>query len=167
MKDFLSVGQIINTHGVRGELKVYPLTDDIKRFRKLKNVYIDSVLKNIVWCKLQSDKVILKIEGIDSIEEAQKYKNKYIEVSREEAVKLSEGEYFIADIIGCKVFDSNNTELGTVYDVIKTGSNDVYWVKGKTEVLVPALKDIVLNIDVNENKIIIKPLEEWQWKYIY
>lgn len=162
MKDFLSVGQIINTHGVRGELKVYPLTDDIKRFRKLKNVYIDSVLKNIVWCKLQSDKVILKIEGIDSIEEAQKYKNKYIEVSREEAVKLSDGEYFIADIIGCKVFDSNNTELGTVYDVIKTGSNDVYWVKGKTEVLVPALKDIVLNIDVNENKIIIKPLEEWQ-----
>lgn len=162
MKEFLAVGQIINTHGIKGELKIYPLTDDIKRFRKLKNVYIDGVSKNIVWCKLQSDKVILKIEGIDSIEEAQKYKNKYIEVNRGEAVKLSEDEYFIADVIGCKVFDANNNELGEVCDVIKTGSNDVYWVKGRTEVLVPALKNVVLNIDVNENKIIIKPLEEWQ-----
>ncbi|MCM8710603.1 ribosome maturation factor RimM [Clostridium sp. SYSU_GA19001] len=162
MKEFLSVGQIINTHGIKGEVKIYPLTDDIKRFRKLKNVYIDGIEKKIVWCKLQSDKVILKIEGIDTIEQAQAFKNKYIEVSRKDAVKLAEGEYFIADLIGCKVFDSNNVEIGELCDVIKTGSNDVYWVKGKTEVLVPALKEIVLNIDVNERRIIIKPLEVWQ-----
>lgn len=167
MKDILSIGQIINTHGVKGEVKVYPLTDDIKRFRKLKNVYIDGALREIVWCKLQSDKVILKIEGIETIEEAQKYKNKYIEVERENAVKLSEGEYFIADIIGCTVADSNGIEFGKIHDVIKTGSNDVYWVKGNTEILVPALKDVVVSIDIEEGRIIIKPLEEWQWRFIF
>lgn len=162
MKDFLSIGQIINTHGIKGEVKVYPLTDDIKRFRKLKYVYIDGAQREIVWCKLQSDKVILKIDGIETIEEAQRYRNKYIEVERENAVKLDEGEYFIADLIGCTVSDSKGNEFGKVYDVIKTGSNDVYWVKGNTEVLVPALKDVVLSINVEEGQIIIKPLEEWQ-----
>lgn len=162
MKEFLTVGQIINTHGLQGELKVYPLTDDIRRFRKLKKIYIDNVENTVIWCKLQSDKVILKVEGIDSIEKAQKYKDKYIEIPREEAVPLSEGEHFIADIIGCKVLDENGRELGTVYDVIQTPSNDVYWVKGNTEVLVPALKTIVSSIDVTKGIIIIKPLEVWQ-----
>jgi 16S rRNA processing protein RimM len=162
MKDFLAIGQIINTHGLQGEVKVYPLTDDIRRFRKLKEVYIDGVTVKVLWCKLQSDKVILKLEGIESIEKAQEYKDKYIEVKREDAVKLSEGEQFIADLIGCKVFDENNLELGAVYDIIQTPSNDVYWVKGNTEVLIPALKTIVSDIDVKNKKIVIKPLEVWQ-----
>lgn len=162
MREFISIGQIINTHGLNGELKVYPLTDDIRRFRKLKEVYIDRCLRKIVWCKLQTDKVILKIEGIDTIEEAQKFKNIYVEVKREDAVDLSEGEFFIADIIGCTVYDENRIELGTVFDVIQTPSNDVYWVKGKTEILIPALKDIVLSISVDKKEVIIKPLEVWQ-----
>ena len=162
MKDFLAIGQIINTHGLKGEVKVYPLTDDIRRFRKLTEIYIDGTIVKILWCKLQSDKVILKLEGIESIEQAQEYKDKYIEVKREDAVKLSEGENFIADLIGCKVFDEKNIELGEVYDVIQTTSNDVYWVKGTTEVLVPALKNIVSSIDVVNKKIVIKPLEVWQ-----
>lgn len=162
MREFISIGQIINTHGLKGELKVFPLTDDIRRFRKLNEVYIDKVLNKIVWCKLQADKVILKIEGIDTIEEAQKLKNKYIEVKRENAVELSQGEYFIADIIGCTVYDENKVELGNVYDVIQTPSNDVYWVKGKTEVLIPALKHIVISISTQNKEIIIKPLEVWQ-----
>lgn len=162
MKEFLAVGQIINTHGLKGEVKVYPLTDDIRRFRRLKEVYVDGTNIKIIWCKLQSDKVILKLEGIESIEQAQKYKDKYVEVKREDAVELSEGEFFIADLIGCKVFDENNSEIGEVYDVIQTPNNDVYWVKGTTEVLVPALKDIVSAIDVEKRKIIIKPLEAWQ-----
>jgi 16S rRNA processing protein RimM len=162
MKEFLAIGQIINTHGLKGEIKVYPLTDDIRRFRKLTNVYIDGMLRDIIWCKLQSDKVILKIDGIDSIEQAQKYKNKYIEVKRENAVKLSEGEYFIADLIGCKVFDENDSEIGEIFDVIQTPSNDVYWIKGKTEVLVPALKTIVSSINIENRQVIIKPLEVWQ-----
>ncbi|ERI92889.1 16S rRNA processing protein RimM [Clostridiales bacterium oral taxon 876 str. F0540] len=162
MKEFMTVGQIINTHGVHGELKVYPLTDDIRRFRKLKKIFIDGIENSIAWCKLQNDKVIIKVEGIDSIEMAQKYKNKYIEIPRTEAVPLNEGEYFIADLIGCKVLDENGKELGSVYDVIQTPSNDVYWVKGNTEILVPALKTIVSSIDVIRAEIVIKPVEVWQ-----
>lgn len=162
MKEFLSIGQIINTHGVNGELKVYPLTDDIKRFRKLNRIFIDGAEKNIVWCKLQADKVILKVEGIDSMDQAVKYKNKYIEVKREDAVKLPEGSYFVTDIIGCSVEDEEGNKLGKIYDVIKTGSNDVYWVKdNEKEVLIPALKTIVVKIDIENQILIVKPLILW------
>lgn len=162
MKNNLTVGQIINTHGIKGEVKVFPLTDDIKRFRRLKSVIIDGIEKNIIWCKLQGDRVILKIEGIDDMETAASLRSKYIEVTRENAVKLSEGRYFIADIIGCNVFDENGIMLGTVDNVIQTGSNDVYSVKGKEEILIPALKDIVIKIDMEQRHIIIKSLDKWQ-----
>jgi 16S rRNA processing protein RimM len=162
MNDFLAVGVIINAHGLHGELKVFPLTDDIRRFRKLEKVFIDGTEKKVVWCKLQADRVILKIEGIDSIEEAQKYFKKYLEVKREDAVELSEGSYFIADLIGCVVFDTDGRNLGAISDVIKTGSNDVYWIKEGKELLIPALKDIVLEVDVENKKIVIKPVESWQ-----
>ena len=162
MKEYLSIGQIINTHGLKGELKVYPLTDDTRRFRKLKSVFIDNVERKVLWCKLQSDKVILKIEGIETVEEAENYKRKYIEVKREDAVQLNEGEYFIADIIGCEVVDENGFVFGPVGDVIQTVSNDVYWVKGKNELLVPALKTVIVKMDIENRKIVIKPLEVWQ-----
>jgi 16S rRNA processing protein RimM len=162
MREFISIGQIINTHGLKGELKVFPLTDDIRRFRKLNEVYIDNVLKKVTWCKLQADKVIIKFEGIETIEEASKLKNMYIEVKRDAAVELTQGEYFIADIIGCRVYDENKVDLGIVSDVIQTPSNDVYWIKGKNELLIPALKHIVSSISVENKEIIIKPLEVWQ-----
>lgn len=162
MKQFLAVGQIINTHGVKGELKIYPLTDDMKRFRKLKTVFIDGALKTIVWCKFQSDTVILKIEGIETMEEANKLRNKYLEISREDAVSLPKDTFFVADLIGCSVYDSNENFLGVIFDVIKTGSNDVYWIKEGKELLIPALKDIVINVDVENKKIVIKPVELWQ-----
>lgn len=164
MKEFITIGQIVNTHGVKGELKVYPLTDDIKRFRNLKTVFIDDVERTVSWCKVQTEKVILKIEGIESMDEAQKYKTKYIKVRREEAVKLPKDRYFVVDIIGCKVIDENNKEIGTVEEVIFTGSNDVYWVKGNKEVLVPVLKDIVKSIDIEKQEIIISPLEVWNYE---
>lgn len=162
MKQFITVGQIINTHGLNGEVKVYPLTDDIKRFRKLKKIYINGVERQVVWCKLQVDRAILKIEGIDSIEDAVKYKEKYIEVSREDAVKLPEGRYFVTDIIGCTVVDENGVNYGEIYDVIHTKNNDVYWIKEGKELLIPVLKEIVVNIDVENQKITIKPVETWQ-----
>ncbi|EJO5348199.1 16S rRNA processing protein RimM [Clostridium botulinum] len=162
MKEFLAVGEIINTHGVKGEVKVYPLTDDMKRFKKLKEVFIDGEKRKILSCKLQPKNVVLKIQGIDSIEEANKYRRKLLEIKRENSIKLPEGSYFIADLMECKVIDEEGIEIGQITDVIKTGSNDVYEVKGKKEVLVPAIKDIVTDIDI-ENKIItIKPLEIWE-----
>lgn len=161
MKDFITVGRIINTHGLKGELKVYPLTDDSNRFKELKSVYVDGILKNITGCKLQSKKVILKIEGIDSIEKALEYKGKYLEVSRENAVKLEEGRYFIVDIVGCRVIDEEGVFYGEISEVIHTHYNDVYWIKGDNELLIPAIGDIVLKVDIEKKEIIIKPVETW------
>ncbi|MBU3195543.1 ribosome maturation factor RimM [Clostridium algidicarnis] len=162
MEDYLSVGQISKPHGIKGEVKVIPLTDDIKRFRKLKKVYIDGNEKVIVWCKMQIDRVILKIEGIDTMEGAESLRNKYIQVKREEAVRLPKDSYFIADLLSCTVYDTSENKIGKVYDVIKTGSNDVYWIKDEKEILIPALKDIVLDVDIDSHKIIIRPIKEWQ-----
>jgi 16S rRNA processing protein RimM len=164
MEEFLTIGQIINTHGVKGELKVHPLTDDIKRFKKLKTVFIETEERNVVWCKLQVDKVILKIEGIESMEDAMKCKTKYLKVKREDAAKLPEGRYFVVDIVGCKVLDENGVDLGSVGEVIFTGSNDVYWVKGKKDLLVPVLENIVKNIDIEKKEIIISPPEVWNYE---
>ena len=164
MKDKITVGQIINTHGIKGELKVYPLTDDIKRFKKLKYVLLDGEEKKVLWCKLQNDKAILKLEGIDTMDAAEKLKTKYLQVKREDAVKLPEGGYFVVDIIGCKVIDTKGEEVGEVKEVIFTGSNDVYWVKGKKDIMVPVIDSVVKEIDVENSKIIIEPVEVWNYE---
>jgi 16S rRNA processing protein RimM len=162
LEQFLNVGQIVNTHGVKGEVKVFPLTDDPMRFKKLKKVIIDNKEVQILSYKFQKDRVILQLEGVDTMDDAIRLKGKYLKVSREDAVKLPKDTYFIADLIGCSVFDTDETPLGEVYDVIKTGSNDVYWVKGIKELLIPVLKEIVLDINVEDKKIVIKPVKEWQ-----
>ncbi|MGG7143785.1 ribosome maturation factor RimM [Clostridium nigeriense] len=162
MKEILRVGKIVNTHGLKGEVKVIPLTDDPKRYNELEFVLIDGVKRNIENCKYQKDRVIVKVEGINSIEEAEKYKNKYMEIPREYAVPLEEDTYYIADIIGCNVYDTEGKNLGEVYDVIQTKNNDVYWIRKPKELLIPVLLDIVNDIDVENKKIVIKPVGEWQ-----
>lgn len=159
----LVIGKITKAHGVRGEVKVISYSDDLKRFKKLKKVSIDSSELKVEWVKLQSNRAILKLEGYDSIEDTQELRNKLISVDREDAVKLEEDEYYVADLIGCSVFDEKEVELGKIYDVISTGSNDVYWIKSKTrkDLLVPVLKDIVLSVDIDSEKIIIKQVSEW------
>lgn len=96
------------------------------------------------------------------METAISLRGKYLEVTRDNAVNLSEGRYFIADIIGCNVFDENGILLGIVDNVIQTGSNDVYSVKGKEDILIPALKDIVIKIDIENREILIRSLDKWQ-----
>ena len=159
----LVIGMITKAHGIRGEVKVMPLTDDLKRFKKLKSVLIDGKEVVVEGVKLQSAKAILKLEGFNKIEDTVVLRDKYISVIREEAVKLEEGEYYVADLIGCMVFDENGLQLGKMYDVISTGSNDVYWVKDekKKDILIPVLKEIVLSVDIDSEKIIIKPIKEW------
>ncbi|WBW94811.1 ribosome maturation factor RimM [Oceanirhabdus sp. W0125-5] len=159
----LVIGKITKAHGIRGEVKVIPLTDDLKRFKKLKTVIIDDKEVIVEGVKLQSTKAILKLEGFNRIEDTAVLRDKYISVNREDAVELEEGEYYIADLIGCMVFDENGLQLGKIYDVISTGSNDVYWIKDqkKKDILVPVLKEIVLNVDIDSEKIIIKPIKEW------
>lgn len=162
MKEILRVGKIVNTHGLKGEVKVIPLTDDPKRYNDLEKVLIDNIERKIIGRKFQKDRVIVKIEGIDSIEEAEKYKNKYIEISREDAVELEEDCYFITDLIGSTVVDTDGNNLGKIYEVLQTKNNDVYWIREPKEILIPVLLDIVLDIDIDNKIITIKPVGEWQ-----
>lgn len=159
MDDFLRVGVISSTHGVRGEVKVYPTTDDINRFKKLKKVILDTGKEHldleIEGVKFFKNQAILKFKGIDNINDIEKYKGKDLLVTRENAVKLEEDEYFIADIIGSTVVTDEETVLGELTEVLVTSANDVYVVKmnnGK-EILLPSIKECILDIDP-ENKII-------------
>ena len=154
MEDLLQVGVITTTHGVRGEVKVFPTTDDANRFKKLKKVILDTGKEQldleITQVKFFKNLVILKFKGIDNINDIEKYKGKSLYVTRENAVKLKKNEYFIADLIGLKAVSEDGTELGKITDVLQTGANDVYVVKTpqKKEVLIPAIKDCILEVDV-------------------
>lgn len=161
MEGYLEIGQIVNTNGLKGFLKVKPLTDDITRFEKLKTIYIQKA-KELIGFKIQEIKynkqsVLLKLEGIDDITEAEKYKNFYIKISKENAVELEKNSYFIVDIIGCQVYTDENEYLGNVVDVFQTGSNDVYTLKNSEgkEILIPAIKEVIKNVDIKNKRIVI------------
>lgn len=156
MDNLLRVGVISSTHGVKGEVKVYPTTDDVNRFKSLKNVILDNGREHmdleIQGVKFFKNMVILKFKGFDSIDDIEKYKGKDLLITRDQAVELGPDENFIVDLIGLRVITDNGEEFGTLTDVIKTGANDVYEVKtaeGK-EVLFPAIKECVLNVDLTE-----------------
>ena len=153
MKERLQVGVISSTHGVRGEVKVFPTTDDMTRFKKLKEVILvtektEKVLK-ITSVKFFKQFAILKFDGIDTLNDVEIYKGASLFVDRKNAVKLEKDEYFIADLIDLTVVDENGKELGTLIDVMKTGANDVYIVKNEEgrELLFPAIKECILDID--------------------
>ena len=165
MEQLLQVGVISSTHGVRGEVKVFPTTDDVKRFKKLKKVILDTGKEQlpleIEGVKFFKQFVILKFRGIDNINDIEKYKGKRLLVDREHAVKLKKDEYFIADMIGMDVFTEDGELFGALKDVMETGANDVYIVEmsdGK-EVLVPAIKQCILDVDIENRKMVIHLLE--------
>ena len=165
MEDLLQVGIITSTHGVRGEVKVYPTTDDPRRFPRLKEVVLDTGREKlnleIEGVKFFKQFVILKFKGLDNINDIEKYRQKSLYVTRKNAVRLQRDEYFIADLIGLKVQDEDGTELGTVKDVIETGANDVYEVEmadGRS-LLLPAIKQCILNVDVENGMMQVHVLE--------
>ena len=165
MEDLLQVGIITSTHGVRGEVKVYPTTDDPRRFRRLKEVVLDTGREKlnleIEGVKFFKQFVILKFKGLDNINDIEKYRQKSLYVTRKNAVRLQRDEYFIADLIGLKVQDEDGTELGTVKDVIETCANDVYEVEmadGRS-LLLPAIKQCILNVDVENGMMQVHVLE--------
>lgn len=162
MREFFKVGKIVNTHGLKGEVKVIPSTEDVNNFKRYEVIFIDGIERKILGVKFQKDRVILKIEGIDFIDDAEKYKNKIIEVPRDMEPELPEDTFYARDLIGIHVFDTEGNDLGPIYDVIETKNNDVYWIRKPKELLIPVLKEIVLEIDLDEEKIIIRPVGEWQ-----
>lgn len=168
MEDLFQVGVISTTHGIRGEVKVFPTTDDAKRFKKLKKVFLDTGREQmeleIEQVKFFKNMVILKFRDIDDINQVEKYKGKSLLVTREQAVKCDKDEYFIADLIGLEV-TAEEKILGKVADVLQTGANDVYVIQvsedspfisrvpdKKKELLLPAIKDCILRIDMEQRK---------------
>ena len=159
MEQMFRVGAIASTHGIRGEVKVFPMTDDVKRFRKCKELLLDTGKEKktleIEGVKFFKQFVILKFKGYDSINDVEAYRGKEPYVTREHAVPLGRDEYYVADLIGLTVLDEEEHTLGVLQDVIRTGANDVYSVmtdEGK-ELLFPAIKECILDIDVEAGQI--------------
>lgn len=159
MDDLLKVGVITSTHGLSGEVKVFPATDDPKRFLDLEDVILDngkekSVL-HISNVRFFKNMVILKFKEFNDINDVEKLRQKELFVTRDMAVPLGENEYFIADLIGLKAFSDEGEELGEIADVLQTAANDVYVIrkKGVSDLLVPAIKECVREIDIKEGKI--------------
>lgn len=160
--EYIEIGQIVNTNGLKGIVKVNPFTDDISKFEDLKYIYIQlkSELKKvkIEQVRYNKNQVLLKLEGIDSIEEAEKYRNFYLKTEKKSQEELGEDTYYIVDLIGIDVYSSNDEHLGKIEDVFPTGSNDVYVVKdnlGK-QILVPAIAEVVKKVDLKNKKMVIK-----------
>lgn len=161
MVEYLAVGKIVNTHGVHGEMKVLPLTTDISRFDYLKIVWVENnggltehFVKKVRYHK---NFVLITLSGIDTLEKASEYKNCYIKVNREYARPLEEDEYFIADLLDCDVYQEA-VLLGKVTDVLQTAGNDVYVVSGDKygEILIPAIVSVVLDVDIEGKRILVK-----------
>ena len=165
MNNILQVGAVTSTHGLAGEVKVFPTTDDPKRLKKLKQVLLDTgkdmLPLGVEHVKFFKNMVILKFKGYDRIEDIMGFKGKNLYVTRENAVRLKKDEYFIADLIGMKVYTEDEAYLGELTEVITTGANDVYTVhmeNGK-DVLIPAIGQCILNVDVEHETMQVHLLE--------
>lgn len=158
------IGQIVNTHGLKGDMKVYPYTDYPERFEEVDYIYIEKnndekwYIENV---RYQKKMVLLKIKGIDTIEDAEKLKEKNLYIDDDNRRELEEDEHLISDLIGLNVYLEDLTPVGTVINVLKYAANDVYVIKGAEdkEYLIPALKQFVPIVDIKNNKIIISPIK--------
>ena len=164
MEDLLQVGAIANTHGLRGEVKVFPTTDDPARYRMLDTVIADTgkqrMTMEISSVRFFKNLVIVKFRGIDHIEDAEKLKGVKLFVTREQAVPLGEDEYFLADLEGMAVYTEEGEELGVIREIIQTGANDVYVIgqpQGK-DLLVPAIKECIRDVDTGAGRMTIRLL---------
>ncbi|NMA67111.1 MAG: 16S rRNA processing protein RimM [Clostridiaceae bacterium] len=162
MKEYLAIGKVVNTHGVKGEIRIIPLTSDLSRFDYLLfvNTEWEGKLKEfrVTSARFHKNFVLLKLKGIDTMDDAEKLKGQELLVERKHARKLEEDEYFICDIIGLEVFE-DDVYLGVITDVLQTGGNDVYVVNNKEtkkEILIPAIKSVVLEVDLENKRMKVK-----------
>lgn len=160
MKKYLEIGKITGTRGLKGELRVEPWCDSPDILAGLKKIYVNGKVLNILSARVQKSMVIMAIEGISNIDEAEKLRNTIINIDRND-LKLEKGQYFIQDLIGLKVIDADNDNLyGKINDVFKTGANDVYQVTdGNKNYLVPVIQDVVLDVNIAEGYVKIRPIK--------
>ena len=165
MEDMLQVGVITGTHGLKGEVKVFPTTDDKERFLELEDVFLDTgdemLELRVEYVKFFKKFVFVKFEGYDDINQVEKYKRCPLLVSREDAVPLEEDEYYIADLLGMTIMDDSGVTIGKLENVIETGANDVYEVltEDGRRILLPAIKDCILDVDMDEGIILVHMLK--------
>lgn len=165
MEDLLQVGIITGTHGLKGEVKVFPTTDDKERFLDLEDVLLDTGSEllelKVEYCKFFKKFVFVKFEGLDDINEVEKYKRCPLLVTRENAVELEEDEYFVADLLGLTIVYDSGVTVGKLENVISTGANDVYEVLTEDggRILLPAIKECILDVDMNEGIILVHLLK--------
>lgn len=154
MDDRIVIGEILKPQGIKGELKVKPLTDDADRFGELREVYIGGELKKVLAVRIAPDFVYIALSGIPDRNAAELYRGKMLEVDREDAVELEEGQYFIVDVVGCEVFDDSGVKIGEVAD-IRQAARDIYTVRTPDgrDVMFPLLKDLVIEMDVRGKRI--------------
>lgn len=163
MEGLLEIGQIVNSYGIKGFLKVVPLVDNNNQFKEFKTIYIQENKKSkelkVEEIKFSKNLVLVKVEGIDTIDEALKLKNLYLYAKRED-IKLEEGAHFIVDLIGLEVYTDEGKLLGKLKEVLQPGANDVYVVENeeKKQILIPVIPDVIKKIDLQEKKVIVKLL---------
>ena len=161
MTKYLEIGQIVNTFGIKGMVKIKPFTDDINRFDRLKKVYISN--KNgkkeyqIQEVKYHKNMVLMKLEGVDTPEQADLLRQSYLLVDRADEEPLEEGVYYIVDLLGLEVYTDDNKLLGKVDDIFNTGSNDIYVVKDEMgkQILLPGIPEVLKNVDLEKGRIIV------------
>ena len=165
IKDYLEVGQIVGTHGVRGEIRVNPWADSPEFLKQFKQLYFDAKEEKsirVLSARVHGNIVLMRLDGVDTVEAASALRNKVLYMRRSDA-KLKEGTYFIAELIGCQVMDADEPEkcYGTLTDVSETGANDVWYITDEkgTEYLIPAIPSVVIETDVAKNKVVIRPLK--------
>ena len=150
-----TIGIILKPHGVKGAIKVGPMTDDVARFKSLEKVYIDNKMYKVSNAQISPNEVILTLDGLEDRNQAELFRNKEIQVEKADAVKLEEGRYFIVDIVGCEVFVEDKS-IGKIDEVLQNGAADVYVIKSQDkECMVPALKKLLISVDTDNKKIVL------------
>jgi len=162
MKDYIKIGKIVNTHGIKGELKVVSHTDYLERFEEIDYLYTekDDKKRNINSVRYAKGMAYLKLEGIEDMTEAETFKNTYVSIDEENVRELPEGRYYIYELEGMDVYLMNGEKLGVLTEVLQNTANDVYEVKDKKKkYYIPALKSVIKEVSVKENKMVIEPLK--------
>ncbi len=158
--EYIAIGKILNTHGLKGEVVAEVATDFPERFASAAKVYVDRRPMTIERSELLHGKVILKLHGIDAVEDAEKVKGKLVEIYRSQLVPLPEGQYYHFQLIGLEVRTGQGEVLGKITEIMSTASNDIYLVTGnKREVLLPAVADFIESIDLDKGCLVIKPVK--------
>ncbi|MDU6854106.1 MAG: ribosome maturation factor RimM [Zhenhengia sp.] len=163
MEQMFTIGKIVNTHGVKGEVRVLPSTDDVKRFGKLKEVKVENrtmTTYEIETVRYHKNFVLLKFKGIDTMNEAELLKNSLLKIDRKDALPLKKDEYYQCDLYGLRVVTDIGRDLGKLTDILMTGSNDVYVVRNEEkEILIPAIKQCILKVDLEAGEMLVHLLE--------